>query len=319
MRTIMNATAAVVLTLPSVARAVEINVPGDHPTIQAGIDAAVDGDVVIVSPGEYFERIDFDGKAIVVRSTAPTDAGVVLNTIINGGALGSVVTCISGEGPGTKLSGFVITGGNATFGGGMYVFDSDPTVANCTFSGNTATVGGGMAGYFSTVTVTHCTFSGNAASAGGGMLSSGSNLTVTGCTFIGNTASVTWGGAMSNFACNLTVADCLFSGNASIESGGGMRSQNCNMSVINCSFSGNTVDSGLGGGMQNVGTTPTLVNTGFCDNTPDQIAGSVNDGGGNSLLHCPPPLRSCPADVDASGDVGIVDLLAVLGAWGSCY
>ncbi len=136
---------AAVLVLATNAAAAIINVPGDQPTIQAGINAAVNGDVVIVAQGEYFENINFNGKAITVRSTDPNDAGVVLNTIINGGGAGTVVTCINGEGSNTVLSGFVITGGNATtgtgedaWGGGMFALFTSPTVTNCSFIGNTA-------------------------------------------------------------------------------------------------------------------------------------------------------------------------------------
>ncbi len=102
-----------VLLAASSAHAATINVPGDQPTIQAGIIAAVSGDVVIVAQGEYFENINFNGKAITVRSIDPNDAGVVMSTIINGGGSGTVVTCNNGEGANTVLSGFVITGGNA--------------------------------------------------------------------------------------------------------------------------------------------------------------------------------------------------------------
>jgi len=49
----------------------EIHVPRDYPTIQAAVNAAVDGDEVIVAPGTYTGEgnrdIDFLGKAITVR------------------------------------------------------------------------------------------------------------------------------------------------------------------------------------------------------------------------------------------------------------
>ena len=50
------------------AQAAIINVPGDQPNIQAGINAANRFDEVVVAPGTYFEDIDFLGKAITVRS-----------------------------------------------------------------------------------------------------------------------------------------------------------------------------------------------------------------------------------------------------------
>ena len=76
---------AALLAVPSTGLAADINVPDDQPTIQAAIGVASNGDVVIVAQGEYFENINFLGKAITVRSTDPTDPAVVAATIINGG------------------------------------------------------------------------------------------------------------------------------------------------------------------------------------------------------------------------------------------
>jgi len=69
------------------APAVTIHVPSAEPTIQAGINEAVDGDIVLVAPGTYVENIDFDYKAIEVRS----ESGPLLTTI-DGNFSGSVVT-----------------------------------------------------------------------------------------------------------------------------------------------------------------------------------------------------------------------------------
>ncbi len=330
--TFLGIAAAVVLVSSSYA--VIINVPGDEPTIQAGINAAVNGDVVIVAQGEYFENINFNGKAITVRSTDPNDAGVVLNTIINGGGVGTVVTCDSGEGSDTVLSGFVITGGNAPEGGGMQNIGSSPTVTNCSFIGNTATglaaqgatLGGGMFNSLnSNPTVSKCTFSGNTAGNSGGGMHNGPNSspTVTNCTFSGNTSGGSGGGMTIAVNGSPTVTNCTFSGNTAANDGGGMfNSISSSPTVTNCTFSGNTAASN-GGGMYNSGnSSPTVSNTGFCNNTPDAVDGDpINDGGGNSLLYCPPPIPTpdpCPADFDGDGVVSTTDLLELLDNWGPC-
>jgi hypothetical protein len=93
-----------------------LHVPGDHATIQAAIDASAAGDEVMVAPGIDSERIDFLGKGVAVRSSGGADA----TSIDGSGSVGSVVRCLSGEGPDTVLEGFTITGGSSVENGGMH-------------------------------------------------------------------------------------------------------------------------------------------------------------------------------------------------------
>jgi Right handed beta helix region len=104
-----------------------IRVPADQPTIQAGIDAAVNGDTVLVSPGTYVENINFLGKAITVTSSNEADS-----TIIDGGGTASVVTFITGETSSSVLDGFTLQNGFDPFGdgGAIKIDGASPIVRN---------------------------------------------------------------------------------------------------------------------------------------------------------------------------------------------
>ncbi len=111
-----------------------IHVPADQPTIQAGINAAQNGDTVLVAPGTYNENIDFKGKGITVTSGAKSymDAAT---TIINGSTSGPVVKLISGEPATAVLNGFTIQGGFAydnhtDYDSAVTIYASSPTVSN---------------------------------------------------------------------------------------------------------------------------------------------------------------------------------------------
>jgi hypothetical protein len=101
--------------------AVIINVPGQHSTIQAAINASSNGDTVLVEPGTYMENIIFRGKKIVLTSRfyINNDFSYITSTIINGSTpshpdSASVVRMHNGEDSTTVLQGFTITGGKGT-------------------------------------------------------------------------------------------------------------------------------------------------------------------------------------------------------------
>ena len=90
-----------------------IQVPQDQPTIQAGIDIAQDGDVVLVSPGVYNEQVTISGRTITLASHFYTtgDPYYIDQTIIDGNGF-SVVTVDSDVGADTKITGFTIRNGD---------------------------------------------------------------------------------------------------------------------------------------------------------------------------------------------------------------
>jgi hypothetical protein len=130
---------AVIFTGCTAALASTINVPAQQPTIQAGINAAVTGDTVLVAPGTYTENINFNGKAITV-----TSSGGAAVTIIDGNNSGVVVTFSSGEGNTSVLSGFTVQRGNTSSGGGIFVYFSSPTISGNRVLNNVAAIGGGI-------------------------------------------------------------------------------------------------------------------------------------------------------------------------------
>src|SRR5690348_13107710 len=87
-----------------------IHVPTDQPTIQAAIDAANNGDTVLVSDGTYKENINFNGKAITVTSVHGAS-----KTTIDGGGVNTVVLLVTNETAASVLNGFTITNGSAGF------------------------------------------------------------------------------------------------------------------------------------------------------------------------------------------------------------
>jgi parallel beta-helix repeat protein len=99
-------------------------------TIQKGINIADHGDTVLAQIGEYVANIDFSGKAILAASYFIFDSleSTIEATVINGNGSGSVVTFQSGEDSNSVIQGFTLTGGYASYGGGIRCHGSSPTI-----------------------------------------------------------------------------------------------------------------------------------------------------------------------------------------------
>jgi len=136
-----------------------IQVPNDQSTIQGGINSAITGDTVLVHPGIYRECIRFNGKNIIVASLYLTtlDTSKISSTIIDGlDKYQSPVRIVDGENDQAVLCGFTICNGRGSIephmhddfpterGGGVYVFESSPTLHHLYIRKNNARAGGGI-------------------------------------------------------------------------------------------------------------------------------------------------------------------------------
>jgi len=162
----------VISVIPIAAYSTVIEVPKDYTTIQAAIDAAQNGDTVLVAPGTYIENINFNGKGISVVS----GQGPIL-TIIKGNSNWSVVTFNTFEGPNSVLKGFTITNGKGAFysgkthgcGGGVFCFGSAPIIEGNVITQNSAKWGGGVYCDSASPEIRENTISDNDAEAAGGI------------------------------------------------------------------------------------------------------------------------------------------------------
>jgi len=130
----------------------------DFTSIQSAIDTLTDGDIIVVHPDTYNEDVDFKGKALTVRSTAPFTASTVIATIINGTVFfrsmeteDSVVAgftikdsaeCLNGSSPVIQAND--IAGPGAVGFGVFCMNNSSPWILDNTISGWTAGTGSGV-------------------------------------------------------------------------------------------------------------------------------------------------------------------------------
>ena len=255
--------------------AATIHVPADQPTIQNGIDAALDGDLVLVAPGTYIENIDFLGKAITMQG--------ITGAVIDGGHICPVVSFWSNETEDTVIDGFTIRNGDAISGGGIFCIDnSSPTIMNCTISENTALpyLGGGIFCQESSPTVINCTISKNSADRGGGIgCQSYSSPTFINCTISENSAPDGDGGGICCNGSSPTFSGCTISRNHAGYDGGGACYVNSSPVVfVNCMIVDNWADNRGGGIYSYDYSTTTITNCTISENAAEL-------GGGIACLY----------------------------------
>ena len=265
-----------------------LEVPVEYPTIQAAIDAASNGEHVLIMPGTYRgpgnRDLDLRGKAITVGGTDPNDPTVVAATIIDCEGTeaephrGFIFR--NGEDANSVLSGLTITGGLAKQGAGIYVEDGSPTIVRCNITGNISTpsgsgggiyvrvgsayigqsfignnrcegtfsCGGGICSYGSPVIVDCSIKSNHARSDGGGVFCGGGGLGLRGCIVADNEVNYGGGAGVCLRYAKGALSHCLIANNRSGDIGGGVHVSVGELAARNCTIAQNTAGQ-FGGGV----------------------------------------------------------------------
>ena len=198
----------------------------------------------MVAPGTYDETIDFLGKEITVESSGGASV-----TTIDANQLDTVVYFWNGETEESILDGFTLTGGIGYFepwyeqrlGGAIFIYQSYPTIRNCTLVNNSTDSYGGAVyadfAYIDSVSFENCTFANNESLRGGAIFAGRTNLVLTNCSLINNTAQ--FGGAIEatesgTSITQLAMTNCLIDGNIATQGGGMRLSQKGVSQITNC-------------------------------------------------------------------------------------
>lgn len=246
--------------------------------IQAALNEAEPGQVIVVSEGTYRGGVLIQDSNITLKGINPTAMKNVEATIIDAGGFSlhdstlpmvPAITLKPDTAANVKIQGLTLTGGtgflldNSTpedpnddyvVGGGIFsTRNVHTTIANCRIIDNQAGMGGGICLQFSmNPTITHCTISDNSCNDsvdpnrgnGGGLLLLDCNdVTIDNCLIVDNQANQVGGGLTCVNAGGLELNFCTVAGNQTPEVAAGLGLMDCReVEIRNSIFWGNSND-----------------------------------------------------------------------------
>jgi predicted outer membrane repeat protein len=215
-------------------------------SIQACIDAATDGDTILIAAGRYTESLTLSKPVSLTGENRDT---TIIHAVEGQRVLTVTGATISNS---VVISGLTFTGGNDPLGGGISIGgNAQPTLQNIVVTSNTSNYGGGILA--PTLILIDSIVSNNS---GGGAVASkaiviggqfinntlysglaAETLMLTGTQFISNTASQGGGIYVNGFA---TIIDAHFENNSASDVGGGLYAQGGRITATRATFINNS-------------------------------------------------------------------------------
>ena len=279
------------------------HVPAEYGTIQAALDAAEPGDVIIVADDTYRGPgnidLNFNGKALILRSENGPESCVIDCEGVSRG-----VQFLSGESKSSVISGFTITNGYASeSGGAIDCHQSSPSILDCVITNCVAPDGAGIYCRAARPTIRDCELSANQATwwggsiqfeNGGGEVSNcwihdnarngiscgGARVAINACTIENNNGGLDGGGVYCYGADGTRIANCVISGNTVSQSGGGIRVEYTeDFHVTDCIISDNQAHF-AGGGIDITGSGQVTIERNVIrNNDVDEDGGGIGVSG----------------------------------------
>ena len=271
----------------------------DFTSPAAAVDAAREGDTVVIAAGTYLltAPLSLYDKDLVIRGAVDANGRPV--TVLNGQNATYHINALHLTAA-TAIENLVLTNGRSSQFGALYMFGcAGTTIRNCSVRGNHR----------------------------GAIGLNSSSVTMMGCEVLDNAAGGTSAGGGIYVAGSISLIDCVVSGNNATFSGGGIylpsgavanltRTRVCGNSAPQGAQIGNPA-----GTVNDLGGACISVQCGDCQPTPPCPADlngddSVNGTDLGALLGA--WGTAGPADLNGDGTVNGADLGQLVGAWGTC-
>lgn len=202
---------------------------GDFPTIQAAINASVNGDEILLADGVFSgpgnRDMSYGGRAITIRSQTGNAVACIID--LTDPFAGHRAFQFYSEGSNSILRNVTIRDGLSSSGGAVYMVNASPTFSqcyfvNCSVSGN----GGAAYVYGGSPVFSYCYFEYCEASEGGGAYVANTPIEVTfyGGGFLDNDAD-SGAGLMVGPGGDVLMGNCTFMRNVATVTGGGIYSR----------------------------------------------------------------------------------------------